>query len=344
MSATLRFALVACALSLQPPADFTAYRHAIDAYRDGSVLPGEPVAAGAPGLSLVSRVVDPANRWTADDLAAAAMFHTDLALRLARASGQQDAASHVDAAAALLRAALERDPGRAAFVRRWCSTVAGLLHAAGARGLAARLDAEAVPWLAESKDQAEARAAFALGLTEEIRAAVAGPLSGTLPKRNEPVPPEARRALANAATHFQDALAADPADAEAALHLGRVLIVAGREIDADRPLRIAAAAPDRPVRYLAMMFLGTIAERQSRFADAERQYLAALDVFPWGQSAPLALSHVLMREGREAEARAALAGHFTRGDRLVEPLWTYLADPATDLGPTLNLLRAEVWR
>ena len=201
------------------------------------------------------------------------------------------------------------------------------------------------PWLAESNQQAEARAAFALGLTDEIRAAVARPAQRNSPKQAVPVPPEARRALADAASHFQDALAADPADEEAALHLGRTLIVAGRETDADLRLRIAAAAPDRPVRYLAMMFLGAIAERQSRFADAERLYGAAFDAFPWGQSAPLALSHLLMREGREGEARAAVARHFTRPDgRVVEPLWTYLADPATDLGPTLNLLRAEVWR
>ena len=273
------------------------------------------------------------------------MFHTETALRLARASSRQDAAAQVDAAAVLLRAAVERDPARAGFARRWSSTVAGLLYAAGARELAASIGPEALPWLAESKQQTEARAAFALGLIDEIRAAVAGPLSGNPPKRSVAVTAEAQSALLNAAKHFQDALARDPADGEAALHLGRVMIVAGREADADRPLQLAAAAPDRPVRYLAMMFLGAIAERQSRYADAERQYLAAQDAFPWGQSAPLALSHVLMREGREAEARAAIARHFTATHaRVVEPLWTYLADPATDLGPTLDLLRAEVWR
>jgi tetratricopeptide (TPR) repeat protein len=342
MGATLPSVLLACAMSLHQPADLAAYRHAIDAYRDGGVLRPE---LGAEGLSMVSRVVDPANGWAAADLAAAAVFHTDMALRLVKVSSQQDAATHVDAAVMLLRAALERDPARATFARRWRSTVAALLHAAGARELATRIGLEALPWLSESNPQAQARAAFALGLTEEIRAAVAGPLSGNLPKRNVAVPPEAQRALLDAARHFQDALAADPADAEAALHLGRIMIVARREIDADRPLRVAAAAPDRPVRYLAMMFLGAIAERQSRYADAERHYLTALDTFPWGQSAPLALSHVLMRQGREAEARAAVARHFTgTGARVVEPLWTYLADPATDLGPTLNLLRAEVWR
>ena len=52
-------------------------------------------------------------------------------------------------------------------------------------------------------------------------------------------------------------------------------VVGGYEVDADRPLRVAAAAPDRPVRYLAMMFLGAIAERRSQYADAERLYLAS---------------------------------------------------------------------
>jgi len=340
MSATLQSVLLACAMSWQQPAGLVAYRHAIDAYRDGGVLHQEPVVFGAEGLFMVSRVADPASGWAAADLAAAVMFHTDTALRLVKVSSQQDAATHVDAAAMLLRAALERDPARAAFARRWRSTVAALLHAAGARELATRIGPEA-----ESKPQARARTAFALGLTEEIRAAVAGPLSGKPPKRSAPVTAEARRALLEAARHFQDAVARDPTDVEAALHLGRILIVAGREIDADRPLRLAAASPDRPVRYLAMLFLGAIAERQSRYADAEGQYRAAGEAFPWGQSAPLALSHVLMREGREPEARAAVARHFAgTGGRVVEPLWTYLADPETDPGPTLNLLRAEVWR
>jgi hypothetical protein len=345
MRASLTVAVLVCTLFPQPPADLGAYRQVIDAYRDGGGLRGAPVGPGAGGLSIVSRAVDPANGWTAADVAAAAMFHTELALRLARQSRPPDAAAHLDAATALLRAALDRDPARAAFARRWRSTVAGLLHAYGARELAASIGPAALPWLAETKQQTDARAAFALGLAQEIGAAVAGPLSGSLPKRSVTITPEARRALLNAGGHFELALARDPADEEAALHLGRVLIVAGREVEAERPLRLAAAAPDRPVRYLALMFLGATAERQSRHADAERLYVAAGEAFPWGQSAWLALSHVMMREGREAEARATVARHLTgTGARVVDPLWTYLADPATDLGPTLNLLRAEVWR
>jgi hypothetical protein len=337
--------VLAFALSLQQPADLPRYRKIVDAYRGGAVPQAEPVVSGAGGLSVVSRAIDPASGWTAADLAAAAMFHTEVALGLARMSRARDAAAQVEAATALLRAAVDRDPARAAFARRWRSTVAGLLHARGERDLAASLGLEVLTWLGGTPQQGEARAAFTLGLTEEIRAAVAGPLSGTPPKRGATIGPEARRALLSAARHFENALARDPVDAEAALHLGRVKMITGFEDDADRPLRLAAAAPDRPVRYLALMFLGAIAERQSRYADAEQLYLAARDAFPWGQSASLALSHVLMQAGREADARAAIARHFTRaGGRVIEPLWTYLADPATDLGPTLNLLRAEIWR
>jgi hypothetical protein len=345
MRVSMLAVVLVCTLFLQPPADLGAYRQIVDAYRDGAVPHGEPVVSGAGGLSIVSRAVDPASGWTAADLAAAAMFHTEVALRLAKGSRPHDAAAQLEAATALLRAALDRDRTRAAFARRWRSTVAGLLYAYGARDLATSVGPEALPWLDATKPQAEARAAFALGLTAEIGAAVAGPLSGAPPKRSVALTPEAHRALLNAAGHFQDALARDPADAEAALHLGRVLMVAAREIEADRALQVAAAGPDRPVRYLALMFLGSIAERRSRYAEAERLYLAARDAFPWGQSASLALSHVLMRDGREADARATVVRHFTgTGVRVVEPLWTYLADPATDLGPTLNLLRADVWR
>jgi tetratricopeptide (TPR) repeat protein len=344
VNATMAAGLLAGVLSAQEPTNVAAYRHAIDVYRDG-VVPGASGVVDGADPAMAGRVLDGAAAWTAADLAAAAMLHSERALLLARRSSAQAAAMQVDAAVLLLRAALERDSAWAPFARRWRSAVAGLLEAAGVLDLAQRVASEPLPGLLESKAQAAARAEFARGLTEEIRAAVAGPLSGSPPKRVLPIAPETQRALLEAAKHYQAALTADPDDAEAALHLGRTLLVAGREAEADRPLRLAAAAPDRPVRYLAVMFLGAMAERQARYADAERDYLAALHTFPWGQSAALALSHVLMRQGREAEARAAVAGHFA-GVRpaVVEPLWTYLADPATDLGPMLNLLRAEIWR
>jgi hypothetical protein len=94
-----------------------------------------------------------------------------------------------------------------------------------------------------------------------------------------------------------------------------------------------------------LMFLGAIDERAGRIDAAMERYRVAREAFPWGQSAPMALSHALMRAGRDDDAREVLTDHFTaaRG-RISEPLWIYLADPATDPGPTLDELRAEVWR
>jgi len=336
-------ALLVCVLSHSPQSDVAAYRRVIDDYRAGADVTSTRFSTTVDPI-VIARIVETSSGWTADDLAAAAMFHTDASLRLIKAARKQDAASHVDAAVTLLHAAVDREPDRAEYAVRWRSTTTGLLYAADARDLAAHAR-EATEWIVRTARQDDADAAFALGLTSEIRAAVVGPLSGPPPRRNAPVSMTARRDLDEAARHFEDALTADPGRTDAALHLGRILLVSGRDAEAGRPLLTAAAAPSRPVRYLAMLFLGALAERQSRFADAERQYRAALELFPWGQSAPFALSHLLMRDGREAEARAAIEQHLTATAlRVVDPLWTYLADPATDLGPTLTVLRAEMWR
>jgi tetratricopeptide (TPR) repeat protein len=295
--------------------------------------------------SLAGRAADASSGWGADDLAAAAMLHTDILLKLVKHSRPEDAAAQMHGATTLLRAAVARDPARAAFARRWRSTVTALVHAFGSPALSDRLRDDGLAWLTTSERAAAAEASFQLGLTSEIRAAVAGPLSGAVPMKAVAVSRAARHELTEAARHFEDALAADRDCAEAALHLGRIRLLDARDAEAERALRSAAASASVPIRYLALLFLGTVAERQSRFEDAEAQYRAALNLFRWGQSAPLALSHVLMRIGREPEARALLAGHFdtTRG-RTVDPLWAYLSDPATDLGPALDLLRAETWR
>jgi hypothetical protein len=323
---------------IQTPENLALYRQAVDEYRTGR-SPREL------DISLAGLAAGPSSGWNADELIAAAMLHTDVLLRLVKTSRAADAAVNLEAAATLIKAAVERDASRADFARRWRATVAALLHAFRAPDLGSHLRSAALPWLTESGKQAEARAAFEAGLVAEIRAAVAGPLSGTPPKKNAVVPAEARSDLAIAARSFDQALTIDPGFAEAALHLGRVRLLDGHDADAERALLTAAAGPGLPVRYLATMMLGAIAERQSLYADAETQYRAAMTMFRWGQSAPLALSHLLMRTGREADAREALAAHLrATGGRVVEPLRTYLADPDTDLGPTLDLLRAEVWR
>lgn len=329
----------------QPPKDAATYRQLVDEYRSrSSIAHGAGPWLPDDSSETVSHVVDPASGWTPIELTAAAMLHTDGALALIR-DRPTEALVHLDAAMRLLAAAITRDSERRDFARRWRDAVAGFLHALGAPDVASNLRARMTEWLPETAAQLAARTAFENGLASEIQAAAAGPLSGRMPKRTSVVPTEARDALSAAVRHFERALTMDPSCVEAALHLGRVRLLQGREPEAERWLRVGSAAQKPPLRYLAMMFLGVIAERQARYADAEAQYRSALDSFRWGQSAPLALSHVLMRTGRDPEARQMLAAHFaaTPG-RVVDPLWTYLADPAAHLAPTLNQLRAEVWR
>jgi tetratricopeptide (TPR) repeat protein len=223
--------------------------------------------------------------------------------------------------------------------------VSGLLDAFGAPDLAKEVDARGRESWPESNDAAAAGKAFAQGITHEIQAAVAGRLSGPPPARPFVIPPDAISALRHAAEDYTAALAADPANLQIALHLGRVLLILGRDGEAASHLRAASSSVNPAVRYLALMFAGALEERAGRLDAALVQYRRARDAFRWGQSAPVALSHALMRAGRDVEARDALAEHFKgTGGRVCEPLWTYLADPSTDLGPTLDELRAEVWR
>jgi tetratricopeptide (TPR) repeat protein len=327
------------------PNDLTAYRDVIDSYRGGARAAETDLAWLVDVHAVLEHVVSPTNGSSPIDLTAAAMVHTDVALRLLQSARRPDAATHIDAARTLLRAAVDRAPERAEFARRWRATTAALLHALGAVDLGSSLRSDEMNWLTESAVQSTARARLEEGLAAEIQAAVAGPVSGPMSKTARTLPVETRSALRTAADRFEEALGADPAAQEAALHLGRVRLVERRDVEAQRWLRQAASAPGVTVPYLASMFLGALAERQGRYADAEQEYRAALARFRWGQSAPLALSHLLMRTGRESEARETLAQHFatTRG-RVVEPFRTYLADPATDLATSLDQLRAEVWK
>jgi tetratricopeptide (TPR) repeat protein len=325
---------------------FRAYRARVDSYRTGTDAGDGPDGSGGDDLpGLIDRAVNPVNGWTSVELEAAAMLHTDVCLRLVKTERTSDAQVQLDAAGTLMRAAVARDAAQIDYAVRWRDTVSGLLEAYGARDLAKSLDSSGHEWWPQSKAESEARTAFTDGLTHEIRAAVAGRLSGPPPTHPFVIPPDATSALRLAAGDYERALEIDPRLVEAALHLGRVVILLGRDADGVPRLRDASTAADSAVRYLALMFLGAVNERGRRLDAAIDQYRQASEAFRWGQSAPLAISHALMRAGRDEDARTVLTDHFnaTRG-RACDPLWTYLADPATDLGPTLDELRAEIWR
>jgi hypothetical protein len=335
----VRVCLVSMTLfAVQATNPFASYRQRIDAYRAGAEVSEADFALRPVGLEDTSG-------WTPEDLEAAAMLHTDIGLRLLKAGRPGDSRPQLDAAAALLQADVHIDPSRGEYARRWRDTVAGLLDAYGAHDRASELSAHGHEWWPESKEAAAASKAFGQGLTHEIQAAVAGSLSGPPATRPFAIPADAISALRHSAEEYGAALASDPTNTRIALHIGRVFLLLGRDGEAASNLHAASSSTNPAVRYLALMFTGALQERAGRLDAAIDEYRHASEAFRWGQSAPLALSHVLMRAARDADARQAVTEHFdaTRG-RVCEPLWTYLADPSTDLGPMIDELRAEVWR
>jgi tetratricopeptide (TPR) repeat protein len=117
----------------------------------------------------------------------------------------------------------------------------------------------------------------------------------------------------------------------------------GNAIEAAALFRSALTDVDPAVRYLASLFLGTLEERDQHVDAAEKLYREALNYVPYGQSAPLALSELLSRTGREADARRVLAARLLRiNTEVLEPFWAYGPEdvPAT----RFDLLRVEVWK
>ncbi|HEX5110592.1 MAG TPA: hypothetical protein VFV95_19205 [Vicinamibacterales bacterium] len=116
-------------------------------------------------------------------------------------------------------------------------------------------------------------------------------LLGTLP------PPRSRTARG------LERLAADPDVGPAALvELGYMKFV-DKDFESARRLtaRAVSDAKEPWTRYLAHFLGGVIAERQGRFQDALREYVAALEDVPHAQSATIALVPVLLRSN-QAEA------------------------------------------
>jgi hypothetical protein len=327
--------------------DAARYRRLVDDYR-ARILTTERAAAQLQDVdlpALARQLTGSTEALTSIERRAAAMLHTDVCLQLLKSERQAHAVAHLEVATALLDGAAATGRADVEFARRWYAIVGGLVHAFGAPSLSSDLRTRARTRFAETTAGTQARAAFEKGLAAEIQAATAGQISGSLRDSVDVPPREAVSWLRAAAHEYETALTLDRDLTDAALHLGRIRTLERRDAEATRWLRLAAAGGSASERYLARLFLGAIAERQERYADAEAEYRSALDGFRWGQAAAFALSHLLGRTGRAAEARAALVDHFarTRG-QVVEPLWTYVTDPYAHLGESFEALRAETWK
>ena len=142
---------------------------------------------------------------------------------------------------------------------------------------------------------------------------------------------------------YRDALALDPGRHEARLHLGRLLVVAGRLVEAEPALEeVERTSADDRQRYLARLFLGRLAERRGRPNEAARGYARALEGWPDSQAARIALAHTLEKEYGPAAALPIVAATLSasrRLDRVADPWWLYPFGPPGLAGAAL----ARVW-
>jgi tetratricopeptide (TPR) repeat protein len=283
--------------------------------------------------------------WHRLPVRAALMLHTDCALR-ARHDGAPTRI-HEWAATEIARM-LGDDGAHQDFTRRWWNVMAGLAVSENRWG-------EALDWAERGLREFPSAADVLLVVAsiEETSAA----LDASLVTQEAFVNPGTRAAraarlearevgarLERACRRLRSAVAADPSLAEARLRLGRVAWRLGEATEARSALEevlTRAHTPDEA--FLAHLFLGRVHEDAGRLDEAARSYAAALALASNAQSARLALSHVRLRSGNAAGARAETERALRpAGARLrPDPFWLYPWGPATGARGRLEALRRE---
>lgn len=286
-----------------------------------------------------------ANAWQRIPVRAALMLHSDCAQRARRDGGSPRLHESVAVAIAGL---LKDDAAQRTFARRWYEAMAGLAQGEN------RWD-EAVAWaergLTDFPDSADLL--LVLGSIEETLGAQdrSSEIEEALVDANTRQAHsellyrrEVREHLEKAARALASAVAADPALVEARLRLGRVRWRLGQTTEARSALRdVLDRRPERSTAFLAHLFLGRIDEDAGQLDEAARAYEAALALELTAQSARVALSHLRLRRGDPASARAevertiAFSGHRLRQD----PFWLYPWGPSVGVADRLEALRRE---
>ena len=301
---------------------------------------------------------DESRPWEAVFLRAGAMLHTDVALRLLQRAEGDQAMLHVDAAGRLLQKAGQDSD---AYAGRWSFAVARLL-----RALDRLPEAERFLETSRSRWPRNPAVLFESGALEELLAGdVTVPVvieltdrggspqtlpsqaAGTTTPLSRKDVEELRRRrvthLEKAARWLQQAVDADPSNADARLRLGRVRTLRNEHDAALTLLHGAAASDDRDVAYLARLFTAALHERQNRLDAAAAAYRAAIEHAPSSHAAYVGLSAALRRSGREDEARDVLSrvvDGAVRNRR--DPWWSYLREAAGVSLARFSDLRREV--
>lgn len=329
----------------------TDYRAIVDAYRRGASDATAQVAAASASdtQAWMDAAVSGAVRdWDWPTVRAAAVLHTELWYRALVDRREDDAGRQLDVALRLLIRVGQSEPLQIEFIDRWQTFVITVLRVA-------RKPRDIDAFVLRTKDRfpvpvarQEATHDVSAGLRAERAASDRAPaLTPDVWRARLNAEQASAQPWIDAALAYADALRRDPSLEIAALHLGRIRMLQG-DLQEAATLFVRAAAGDDPrVRYLSALFAGSLAERQGDFAGAEQRYRRAMEAYPSGQAAWLALSQLFSRTGRDTQARAVLAALTARPGAVVEPLWTYLPPAAPQMFDALlwlDELRAEVLR
>jgi tetratricopeptide (TPR) repeat protein len=317
-------ALLVAAAVCSPAAaqDAKDYDHLVDTYAAGhlneavSVLarwPRENITAAVRGITRMA----PSGPGAPARLRAATMLHTDLAAAVLN-SDSNLSEFHFGLAHGLvnlLAAKKEQMSGSQEFVKRWYEFAPTLYFLT--------LNPERASWLLREgldRSPGDPILYFYSGIIIEM----IGALPTVAAVRGRGFSPVLRgdKQLEAAADAYRRALAVDDHLAVVRLHLGWVRF---RQHDSRARADFEAAladATDTPTRYLAHMFLGAVAEREQRLADALREYEEARTAGPAYQTAYVAICRIAEALGDSERARQT-ALTFVAIEKREDPWWDY---------------------
>lgn len=331
---------VAAGQSASLPSSPSAYRAAVARYRvapDDGVRRLREVGADQRERGIAD-ALSATSDWTWDELAAAAMMHTDLAVHLL-VNGQA-ATDDLAAAERLIVRSGARSAVSLAYARRWHTMTIGLLKRFDQRVAADALAARSRERFADAEPVRAAREAYRRGVVWELTGNHKGVFLTPAGIRDSGA--LVQRYFVAASSEFEAALKLDPALLDAWLHLGRMRLVEGRRREAAEALERALPSASRATSHLASLFLGVLAEQREEWESAEARYRHALSLYPHAQSATLALAQLLDRRGRNDAPQLLnrMIGHEVA--RIVDPWWSYFDEAQPEPGAQLSLLRAEI--
>lgn len=263
---------------------------------------------------------------------AGAMLHTHAARGLRAGRDMPASESHMELASlyVLLADRFPADQDLRSFSRRWYLAAAlerqQYLETESAR---AYLDA-GLQRFPEDADLLLAKGSLeeTLGTWRQLNGLTAGTTRLT---RTVPAPlrtrVEARVHMQQAEELYRRALAAAPRLEEAHLRRGRTLGLLGQTKNAETELDwVLTEGEVAHLRYLAFLFRGRLHEDAGEPEAAAADYRAAATLAPEGQTAHVALGHVLDRLGDLAGSRESLDRAVSRASRLLVPVdawWIY---------------------